>query len=245
MLRSGKHQNIFLQRSFNKYGEYNFDFSILEYGSDLDEIRQKEQKWIDNLDACDQKKGYNLHTLAVGGSAKGELSNNYGNRGLKNPLSISVVQVDVVTREVVKFWGSMRDAKRVTKININHLSGVCKFFNETNFLKRSKGYFWCYADDLPKAKNGKEFTFSDRKPILDHSKKIRRKSENGMSRKVVKLELNGSLISVYDSIVEASEENNINTQLIYNQLFRKPKVPKGFKWMYLNEYEEQLSALAK
>lgn len=58
------HSNIFLQRSWNKYGEENFIFVILEcvwfYGNLID----REQFWIDELNACNDKFGYNIRPRA-------------------------------------------------------------------------------------------------------------------------------------------------------------------------------------
>lgn len=57
-LRSGKHPNIHLQSAWDKYTEDKFEFSILEI---LEEgILEKEQYYIDTLESCNPKKGYNL-----------------------------------------------------------------------------------------------------------------------------------------------------------------------------------------
>lgn len=48
-----------LQLSFNKYGEKNFEFKILEYCEKKDVIRIK-QKWMDFTKCCDEKYGFNI-----------------------------------------------------------------------------------------------------------------------------------------------------------------------------------------
>lgn len=48
-LRNGNHFNAHLQRSFNKYGENNFEFLILEELENIGLLIEKEQFWIDNL----------------------------------------------------------------------------------------------------------------------------------------------------------------------------------------------------
>lgn len=46
-LRRGTHYNKYLQRSFSKYGETNFELVILEE-CEIDQLPIKEQKWISN-----------------------------------------------------------------------------------------------------------------------------------------------------------------------------------------------------
>jgi|688.fasta_scaffold441283_3 group I intron endonuclease len=62
-LRANKHSNNKLQNAFNKYGEENFFFSVLEICSE-NVLIEKEQFWIDFFDACKQNKGYNLEIRA-------------------------------------------------------------------------------------------------------------------------------------------------------------------------------------
>jgi len=46
-LRHNHHHNIHLQRSWNKYGEEIFEFSVLEYLDDINELAKVEQFWMD------------------------------------------------------------------------------------------------------------------------------------------------------------------------------------------------------
>ena len=47
-LRKNKHHSPHLQNAWNKYGEENFKFIILEKIEDLDKLVEREQWWIDN-----------------------------------------------------------------------------------------------------------------------------------------------------------------------------------------------------
>ena len=238
MLRANKHENNYLQNAYNKYGKKNFTVEILEYGINKEDVRTKEQKWIDELDLCNPDNGYNINGSAVGGCSPGAVAHNYGNRGSKNPLSVSVAQIDRKTKEVIKVWGGLREVKRNIDINITHISNICTYFSKANILRVSKGYCWCFEEDIDKVKDAKIFTFKDRKPVLDHSKKANYGANNGMARKVVQLTRNGKFIKKYNSIKEAADFNSINAQTIYNQLFRKPKNPRGdYKWMYYEDYQ--------
>ena len=60
-LRNNRHGNIYLQNSFNKYGEENFKFDILEY-CEVDRRVPREQKW---LDMFNDENCYNMCALAA------------------------------------------------------------------------------------------------------------------------------------------------------------------------------------
>ncbi len=55
--RRGNHHNRHMQRAWDKHGEAQFGFFILEITDDL-EVR--EQYWIDKLDAVNRHRGYNI-----------------------------------------------------------------------------------------------------------------------------------------------------------------------------------------
>ena len=65
-LRRNSHPNIYLQSSWNKYGEDNFEFSIVtyfeEYNKDI--LQNEEQTWIDYYDCANRENGYNLCPIA-------------------------------------------------------------------------------------------------------------------------------------------------------------------------------------
>lgn len=60
-LNKGNHDNDYLQKSWNKYGEDNFKFYILEY-CDLDKLNEKECYYINLYNTIDRDYGYNLKT---------------------------------------------------------------------------------------------------------------------------------------------------------------------------------------
>lgn len=56
-LTENTHSNKHLQNAWNKYGEFNFEFSVLEE-TDLQNLRKRETYYLKKLDCT--KKGYNL-----------------------------------------------------------------------------------------------------------------------------------------------------------------------------------------
>ena len=63
-LRKNIHGNKHLQSSYNIYGEENFTWSILEYLPSKENLLIKEQYWIDKLNVCNPKIGYNMCPFA-------------------------------------------------------------------------------------------------------------------------------------------------------------------------------------
>lgn len=69
-MRLGKN-TIHLQNAYNKYGEENFEFLVLQNVNveDLDYILDIETAWIRYYDSANQNKGYNIQK--IGGSNRG------------------------------------------------------------------------------------------------------------------------------------------------------------------------------
>lgn len=60
-LRGGYHDNSHLQYAWDKYGEGNFEFLVLEQ---TESLATKEQWWMDELDVCNKELGYNIRPFA-------------------------------------------------------------------------------------------------------------------------------------------------------------------------------------
>jgi group I intron endonuclease len=65
-LNTGRHKNSYLQRAWDKYGQNSFAFEVLEILSDRSQenIREREQYWLDTLKPYDRSVGYNILTQA-------------------------------------------------------------------------------------------------------------------------------------------------------------------------------------
>jgi group I intron endonuclease len=63
-LRKHEHHNQHLQRAFDKYGEENFKFEIIEYVDDKEKLIEREQYWLDKTQCYNKDIGYNKRTKA-------------------------------------------------------------------------------------------------------------------------------------------------------------------------------------
>jgi hypothetical protein len=62
-LQGGYHHNPHLQSAWNKYGESQFKFSVLEL-TGIDDVLRAEQIWIDRTGCADQRVGFNIFDVA-------------------------------------------------------------------------------------------------------------------------------------------------------------------------------------
>ena len=60
LLKRGLHHSVLLQRAWNKYGEKSFVFEILEKVSDIKQLIEKEQYYLDFYESYNSKNGYNI-----------------------------------------------------------------------------------------------------------------------------------------------------------------------------------------
>ena len=92
-LRHSRHDNDYLQKAWNKYGEENFIFDILEICDSEDALDELERKYIKEYNSMDRNFGYNFES---GGSANKHMSEDVKKRlseiakgkyaGEKNPM---------------------------------------------------------------------------------------------------------------------------------------------------------------
>lgn len=62
-LKYNKHHSRYLQSAWNKYGEDNFEFEVLEKCS-IERLVELEQFWMDHFKSADREFGYNLAPAA-------------------------------------------------------------------------------------------------------------------------------------------------------------------------------------
>lgn len=109
LLNLNKHFNKKLQNSWNKYGEHQFEFNIIEECVS-EELIEKEQFWINFYKSYDFKSGFNLTKIAE-----------------RNVLSEETKQK--ISRHHSKFWKNK-------KLNDQHRKNMSK--NNSKFWKNKK-----------------------------------------------------------------------------------------------------------
>lgn len=84
-LKHGYHHNDYLQKSWNKYGENNFKFYILEYCS-VNILYNREIYWINFYNTINRDNGYNLKS---GGQNGGSILSEYSKEKLRESIKNS------------------------------------------------------------------------------------------------------------------------------------------------------------
>lgn len=89
-LRSNVHENIHLQRAWNKYGEDAFEFVVIQETSCLRELNDLEEQYIARYKSLNRKFGYNI---------RGGGNNRFLSEDTKKKISQSKLGVSIHTAE--------------------------------------------------------------------------------------------------------------------------------------------------
>ena len=162
-LNSNKHNNKYLQNAWNKYGNENFDFSILEECSQ-DEIDDLEIYYIKKYDSANQDKGYNLQ---LGGKREKVKSSQTLKENLRKAHEYEFRPINKYSfdLEFIERFDCIADAgrslnKNQTKGKNHDISGIrnaaVSFHyggEKTGYSKTYKNYLWVFDEDLDRIKD--------------------------------------------------------------------------------------------
>lgn len=222
-LRDGIHNNIRLQRSWNKYGEHNFKFSIIEECKE-ENLTDREKYWIKFYDSF--KNGYNQteggdgcfgykHNDEVKEKMKKIKSEQFQDVKNREKLSkahefesLPIYQIDF-NGNIIKRWPSANWAAKMLGFSP---ARIYEALNHKNRKKTYGGYIWVYVDKY------NEDTFD-----LDWYVK-----RNWNYRKFYQYDDNNNLVNIWENVLEA-EEHGFLKDGIY-KVNNKNKKYKGFYW---------------
>ncbi len=214
----------------------NFNFDNLEIKENNSLVIKAWDLWNSGIHSTEEiSKILNIATTTVrryldNGSKLGKCDYDPAKRYER--ASKSVVQLSLEGDFIKRFNSLTEAANSVNLQSTIHISQCCRDYNKT-----SKGFRWMYEIEYTDIlMNNKEM------PILKVKTRTRRKPikkvNNINVRKVVQLDLNYNLIQIFDSVKEASELVGIKKEAnIYRACKETNRTVKGFKWLYLDEYE--------
>lgn len=210
-LRRNKHHSPKLQNAWNKYGENNFVFEVIEEVEKNLIIR--EQFWIDTL-----TPDYNILTICCN-SRKGVKRTQATAQKLEKYRILQrkeVIKICPKTFLILKTYNSINEASFGENIKISNIIKCCK---KQGYFRTVGNYVWRYKDD---------YNILEIAQSVAYKKVIRKKSKQLEQHS---FETN-KIIKVWSSTKEASLSLNILVEAINNCITGRSMSAGGFKWKY-------------
>jgi hypothetical protein len=207
-LNNNSHYNKYLQNAWNKYGENNFKFYIVEECLE-NELDNKEIYYISYYNSyiyTDNKQGYNL---TIGGEGVKNLSEEGRQIFREAHKSIPIYQIDFDGNIVNTWQYGAREASK--KLNIGQ-SVIWTCVNKSR--KTYKNFIWISVDDYNKGFNINDYL-----------------NQNTQPRKILQYTLNGEYVKTWDSATQTENEGFDGSSVI-KCCKGKIKYHKGYIFKY-------------
>jgi len=199
--------NSYLQNAFKKYGWDGFEFSIIDTATTLDELNEKEIKYIQQYKSNQKEFGYNI-----------ELG---GKNSIPNTETLERMSRSHIGIKQTNVWIDRRIAKAGTDEAKKY--GKTKTEEEKEYLSTNSPKYWLgkNRDDDTKKK------ISETKKLLGLSDK----QKEIICKKVYKIDTYTNKIQTFDSTAHASRVENVNQSTI-SRWCAKNKINNGILWRF-------------
>lgn len=194
--------NKYIQNAYDKYGEENFEYSIIEYCEICDRL-DREQYYLTLLEP-----EYNLSLQVVANKGlprseeakiKSSISNkNLVNLGIVKAKKAYIYNIDDYT--LCKVCSSLKDARKILKITSG--SNLDKFIFKNKYIIR-------------------EYKFETKEDLVNH---IWEKVKFPRCKQYIIIEKENK-IKYYQDIVSCAKDNNISSSLLYTHKNANKKNP--------------------
>lgn len=163
LLRKNKHKNKHLQSAWNKYGEVNFIFSVIEENLTKEEMFEKERFYMEHFNSLDREYGYNIceetrsrkgckmpesAKKAIGDFWRGKKFSSQRIYELRENAAKNQGKPVLVYNKDMEFiceYKSMSEASRELKVAVSSISIQCS--SKKGFRKRKDSkYIFRYKD---------------------------------------------------------------------------------------------------
>lgn len=210
-------------RALVKHGVEAFMIVILEHVLDGEQLRDREQAWIDMLQPFGER-GYNTARVAhtttwkpadpeAYREAKRQVALRYA-QATRERCSRPVYQIDPTTLQIVAEYPSINAASDAVQANVG---GVCR--GDPHAITAG-GYYWCFKDVY----NPQSF------------RPARRRSNGAAAilKPVLQLDDNGQTIHVWDSCTDAARALGTSPTMVSNACHTGYR-HKGFRWRLVTD----------
>ncbi len=197
-LKHNRHHSVYLQNAYKKYGKENFVFEILEYVNEINELINREQFWIDEINP-----EYNMTLIA----------------GLKSHLGMKR------SEETKKKISEALKGKKISEEHKKKISyakkGVKIDGSNMNKDKKGKSLSENHKTKISIGNTGKELNCETKNKISQTLKS--KKLISAVSITVFKYNLEGELLDKYQSIKVAEIANGYKRDVLRYHLITKKK----------------------
>lgn len=210
-LTHNSHHSPKLQRSWNKYGEDNFEVLILKTLSsgEIEDMFNIEEYFIKDFDS--KNNGYNIldtckhvgpfHLYKEAAEKAGKTHNK------------PVVAIDRYTGEFVKKYSSITEAAKDVHTSTSNISRVC-----LHFLRYMKGFVFLYEEDYDPSQNYAVPLHHMKGVAKSEEVKMKMRQHSSRAKKVYKYDLTNNLIGTYMSRSDAERQNNMAKEYLRHHL---------------------------
>lgn len=221
-LRKGRHVNKHLQHAWNKYGENNFKFEIIEICSKTS-LNNRECYWISFYDTLNN--GYNLDR---GGEGIRGYTHSQEEiikmRKIQNPFP--VLQFDLAFNFMGYYEGGVSHAAKILNYTKESIEKRCKHLCSKIVYKNS---YWVYEYEYINV----NFSWSKYLSNQWSCKPILKKEKKRSTRRICQYDLNRNLIKIWDNFTDIEKAGFTRSQVNTICNHRKgKKTHKGYIWSY-------------
>lgn len=242
-LRRNIHKNVYLQGAWNKYGEQNFEFIILEECLKND-LCKKEYFYINQYNSTNRLIGYNIEPGDP-------------NHPVRKPSKLEIENLIKRNSRLIKceVCGKEINNPNYHKYHGKNCGKIFRHSDETKLKLSLKSTGRVVSQESrEKARNsmkGRKFSAEHIAKMIanrtkfKHTAETREKMRNNLNKniKVYQYDLDGNLIAEYKSITEAHLKVNIAMSTIVNHCNKKVKYNSDleYRWSYIKYLNNELA----
>lgn len=249
LLKTNKHNNKYLQHSYNKYGKNNFEFTIIENVNDIKDLIKREQYWINKYNTLNKHYGYNIsyplednkliHGLDTKISLKKKALKQHYNGNLNiekydnNLTIINNIEKDTFKYKRPKIQRNNKNRNNNKILQINKTSGevIREFLNiadVTNNLKLPYKRIEDVVSGRIKSYKGYVYIYKD---LYDKKENYIIKRKNYIIP-VYQYDLNLKFIKEWKGVFEVIDKNpDFNKTSLSSALSKSPHIYKRYYWL--------------
>lgn len=195
-LRNNKHKNKYLQNVYNKYGEENIKFNIIEVVKDKSKILEREQFYIDEYKTNYPDLILNINPLASGTSNLSQETIDKRNNS-----------INLFRKECLQYF----DLLKSKKITIEEIPK--KFITQITYWTSSHKNIGQYSKGTSPWNKGKQYISTEHLKVPKKKQASRENFKNNIRSKLPKIEiydLNNNLLGKWNCAKEIEEYSTSN-----------------------------------